>query len=824
MGNGCSHFIDFWAHMATEADIQKAARSIETWQKAQDANRGGGGGLQQHTGAVSYRLGGQDVVKRVIEGFYKRLYANERLRVFLHDQDVITLKAKQSAFMSWLFGQPSQSFAGKNLRIAHLRLIKQRGFSPADFETGLSLFTDAMREQGSPEAIVSEVLMKMRPFKEIIFTPSACDAEEEARWIVEERVEQQQQQKQIEATATGTIEAVATTPTDAAAAIETGRSGNSRPGSVRSSQCPFTGGRLSRPPSGGSSGGVNAMERCMGEKSGVGMGDSQAKPPSTPPAPPPHGTAAPASRPESAAPCRTGTRPESAAAAAATTAAGTDTAGVTAAAAVTATAASSVGNAPAAAASVAAAATESFPPPPPLASPPRANSRPASRSVSIPGVATAAAATAAAVGIPDVVRPVSRRSAPGSQPQSAVPVIPSSPPSPSPSRAVIPPLPALTSAERDTALPPTAAGEGDRLESDKGVPELAPASSAAATTTAAAVAAPAPAPAPAPTLATPPRADDANVAAEDIVDAFMTEVFAEEPGAVVDEALAEMGTVRQSNPADGSVSGGGNAKDSTLQPTTAAAAAAAVAGNGTAAAVAATAPSRTATPLAGSQRLDAAQVVATTPLLAPPAAARIATPLVERQRPGSVAGAAAPSPPPPLEMTRGSTPPPLVGNPRPSVASAVAAAAAPPTPPSAPSGTPLPLPPLPSGTAAPSPPPPQPLAPARIGTPLVGVQRVDPGSGMAPVPAPAAAPAAAPPVSTAAADVPAAASKPRVGGIALLGRRPEGGPAAAVAAVAVAVAAAPPPKPPPPARISGPGGPPPHPGVRHKPRKVGKAF
>ncbi|GIM13723.1 hypothetical protein Vretimale_16751 [Volvox reticuliferus] len=377
MGNGCSHFIDFWAHMATEADIKKAARSIETWQKAQDVNRGGGGGLPHHTSAISYRLGGTDVVKRVVEGFYKRLYADERLRVFLHDRDVITLRAKQSAFMSWLFGTPNQSYSGKNLRIAHLRLIRQRGFSPADFETGLSFFADAMREQGSPEAIVNEVLMKMRPFKEIIFTPCARDAEEEARWIVEERASEeskQEQQQQIGAgaTATGAIAAVAATPKDAAAVVVMGDRNNSRPGSARVPQCPFTGGRLSRPPSsggGGDGGGVNAAGRCTEEKTAVKMEDLQAKPPSTPPAPPQHGTAAPPSRPVSTAPCDAGARlgdGGSAAAAAATTAAGMGAgAVVVTTAAVTAIAAGPVEDAPAAAAAAATAA-EPPPLPPPL--------------------------------------------------------------------------------------------------------------------------------------------------------------------------------------------------------------------------------------------------------------------------------------------------------------------------------------------------------------------------------------------------------------------------------------------------------------------------
>ncbi|KXZ52471.1 hypothetical protein GPECTOR_9g515 [Gonium pectorale] len=279
MGNTCS--VDGLAHMATTEEVRDAVRSIELWQKAQETNKGAG----QHDrlgGSILARMGGTDVVKRVVENFYKKLYADEKLLAFLHDHDMTYLRAKQSAFMAWLWGPPQQ-YIGKHLRTAHLKLIKQRGFSPEDFQLGMRYFEESMLELGAPQAsrglglwrtaaaldggpaesagerdagresertdgsLADEVMAKIRPFEAVIFTPTPKDAEEEARWAVEARTKElaarQHPTKQLsQQDSQHAVTATAITAPPAADAAATAANGvGSRPGSSRVAQCPFTG-------------------------------------------------------------------------------------------------------------------------------------------------------------------------------------------------------------------------------------------------------------------------------------------------------------------------------------------------------------------------------------------------------------------------------------------------------------------------------------------------------------------------------------------------------------------------------------------------------
>nr|6TD7_A Chain A, THB11 [Chlamydomonas reinhardtii] len=133
-----------------------------------------------NAGPLLQRVGGLDVVKKVVELFYRKLYADPQLIKYLHDQDPMHLRAKQSMFVSWLFGPPNVPYTGKSVRIAHLRIIKQRGFSPEDFDLGMKYFEEAMTELGAPEVLRGEVMRRMLPYKDAIFTPAAGDAAEEA--------------------------------------------------------------------------------------------------------------------------------------------------------------------------------------------------------------------------------------------------------------------------------------------------------------------------------------------------------------------------------------------------------------------------------------------------------------------------------------------------------------------------------------------------------------------------------------------------------------------------------------------------------------------
>lgn len=56
----------------------------------------------------------------------------------------------QNAFLIWAFGPPNRPYPGRHLRTAHLRLIKQKGFTVEHFEMGLKHFEEALKEMDAP--------------------------------------------------------------------------------------------------------------------------------------------------------------------------------------------------------------------------------------------------------------------------------------------------------------------------------------------------------------------------------------------------------------------------------------------------------------------------------------------------------------------------------------------------------------------------------------------------------------------------------------------------------------------------------------------------
>ncbi|KAG2441843.1 hypothetical protein HXX76_003451 [Chlamydomonas incerta] len=191
MGNSCTNLAD----VVTEDELKSCAAAIDAWEKAREADAAGATGGKVKMITLLKRIGGEKGMKEVVETFYRKIYSNERLRHFLKDKDVSLLRSKQAAFMNWLFGPPTATYNGRSVRCAHLRMIKQRGFAEEDFLLGMSYFEESMRDYGAPQRLINEVMGKILPFKDIVFTPSAADAAEEARWAEQDR-QQAAQEKQ----------------------------------------------------------------------------------------------------------------------------------------------------------------------------------------------------------------------------------------------------------------------------------------------------------------------------------------------------------------------------------------------------------------------------------------------------------------------------------------------------------------------------------------------------------------------------------------------------------------------------------------------------
>lgn len=48
--------------------------------------------------------------------------------------------------MQWLFGSASEPYRGKDVRCAHLKLIKRKGLTPDHFDMAATYFADSLRE------------------------------------------------------------------------------------------------------------------------------------------------------------------------------------------------------------------------------------------------------------------------------------------------------------------------------------------------------------------------------------------------------------------------------------------------------------------------------------------------------------------------------------------------------------------------------------------------------------------------------------------------------------------------------------------------------
>ncbi|GLI58420.1 hypothetical protein VaNZ11_000123 [Volvox africanus] len=180
-----------WQALVTKEEVRDAVKGFEAWQKAREDLKSSMSVQRSapSTGPLLERLGGPDAVRRMVEAFCRKLYGDNKLMVFLEHTDMTSLRAKQCNFLTWLFNPRDQPNTSRHVRTAHLRMIKQRGFARDHFELGLTYFEEAVREQGLSEALVKEVMAKIRPYKEITFTPLARDAEDEKRWALAERLD-----------------------------------------------------------------------------------------------------------------------------------------------------------------------------------------------------------------------------------------------------------------------------------------------------------------------------------------------------------------------------------------------------------------------------------------------------------------------------------------------------------------------------------------------------------------------------------------------------------------------------------------------------------
>ena len=98
-------------------------------------------------------LGGAPAVEAVVELFYRKVLADDRISGFFAHTDMDAMRAKQRAFFTMILGGPSE-YSGKDMRKAHVHLMLQ----DVHMDAVLEHLESSLRESGVPEDKVKAIV------------------------------------------------------------------------------------------------------------------------------------------------------------------------------------------------------------------------------------------------------------------------------------------------------------------------------------------------------------------------------------------------------------------------------------------------------------------------------------------------------------------------------------------------------------------------------------------------------------------------------------------------------------------------------------------
>ena len=103
------------------------------------------------------RIGGDGPLLAAVDGFYKRVVADDRVNEFFKDLSIEAQVKKQLAFMAHAMKGPDV-YRGRDLGDAHRKLVRERGLSDAHFDIIVGHLRGTLEDLGLERPIVDEVV------------------------------------------------------------------------------------------------------------------------------------------------------------------------------------------------------------------------------------------------------------------------------------------------------------------------------------------------------------------------------------------------------------------------------------------------------------------------------------------------------------------------------------------------------------------------------------------------------------------------------------------------------------------------------------------
>jgi hemoglobin len=109
------------------------------------------------TTSLYERIGGEAAIAAAVDIFYDKVLADDRTRPYFEAIDMKTQIKKQRAFMTLAFGGPNE-YRGRDLRVAHAGLVKDKGLSDVHFDAVAEHLKATLEELSVPAPLVAEAL------------------------------------------------------------------------------------------------------------------------------------------------------------------------------------------------------------------------------------------------------------------------------------------------------------------------------------------------------------------------------------------------------------------------------------------------------------------------------------------------------------------------------------------------------------------------------------------------------------------------------------------------------------------------------------------
>jgi len=102
------------------------------------------------------QIGGEAAVDAAVDIFYRKILSDESISHFFGTTDMARQLAKQKAFLTMVFGGPS-NYSGKNMRAAHAPLVA-KGLNETHFNAVAGHLQATLEELNVPGDLINQVM------------------------------------------------------------------------------------------------------------------------------------------------------------------------------------------------------------------------------------------------------------------------------------------------------------------------------------------------------------------------------------------------------------------------------------------------------------------------------------------------------------------------------------------------------------------------------------------------------------------------------------------------------------------------------------------